>query len=110
MSSLENSPAYSEPKQTIIAPVKVAKSIINFGLNFFSVKVNASAKTKRPSASVFNISIVLPLYDFTISPGRCAFPLTIFSTRPTTPTALIFAFLKAKVFIKPTTVAEPAIS
>ena len=61
LSSFEKSPAYSEPKQTIMAPVKVAKSIINFGLNFFSVKVNASAKTNLPSASVFNTSIVLPL-------------------------------------------------
>ena len=60
-SSFENSPAYSEPNETIIAPVKVAKSIINFGLNFFSVNVKASAKTNLPSASVFNISIVLPL-------------------------------------------------
>ena len=33
MSLLENSPAYSEPKATIIAPVKVARSIINSGLN-----------------------------------------------------------------------------
>ena len=45
----------------MMAPVKVAKSTMNFGLNFFSVKVNASAKTNRPSASVFNTSIVLPL-------------------------------------------------
>ena len=37
LSSLENKPAYSEPKETIIAPVKVAKSTINLGLNFFSV-------------------------------------------------------------------------
>ena len=28
---------YSEPSETIIAPVKVAKSTINFGLNFSSV-------------------------------------------------------------------------
>ena len=32
-----------------------------FGLNFFSVKLRASAKTNLPSASVFNISIVFPL-------------------------------------------------
>ena len=31
LSSFEKSPAYSEPKQTIIAPVRVAKSIINCG-------------------------------------------------------------------------------
>ena len=45
----------------MIAPVKVARSIINFGLNFSSVNVSASAKTNLPSASVFNISIVFPL-------------------------------------------------
>ena len=61
LSSFENRPAYSEPNETIIAPVKVARSTINLGLNFFSVKVKASAKTNLPSASVFNTSIVLPL-------------------------------------------------
>ena len=45
----------------MIAPVKVAKSIINLGLYFFSVNVNASANTNLPSASVFKISIVFPL-------------------------------------------------
>ena len=35
LSSLGNNPAYSDPKETIIAPVKVAKSTINFGLYFF---------------------------------------------------------------------------
>ena len=34
----------------------------------------------------------------------------MFSTRPTTPTALTLAFLKAKLCIKPATTAEPAIS
>ena len=37
LSSFENKPAYSDPRETIIAPVRVAKSIINFGLNFSSV-------------------------------------------------------------------------
>ena len=37
-------------------------------------------------------------------------PPVIFSTSPTTPTALILAFLSAKFFINPTTTAEPAIS
>ena len=110
LSLFEKRPAYSEPRDTIIAPVNVAKSTINCGLNFLSVNVRASAKTSLPYASVFKISIVLPLYDLTMSPGLCALPLTIFSTRPTTPTALIFAFLKAKFFISPTTVAEPAMS
>ena len=34
----------------------------------------------------------------------------MFSTNPTTPTAFTFAFLKAKLFIRPTTTADPAIS
>ena len=60
-SLLENKPAYSSPNAIIIAPVKVARSIINLGLNFASVKLKASAKTNLPSASVFKTSIVLPL-------------------------------------------------
>ena len=69
LSLFENRPAYSEPRETIIAPVNVAKSTINCGLNFSSVNVKASAKTNLPSASVFKTSIVFPLYDLTISPG-----------------------------------------
>ena len=34
----------------------------------------------------------------------------MFSTKPTTPTALILAFLKANDFNNPTTTADPAIS
>ena len=34
LSLFENRPAYSEPRETIIAPVNVAKSTINSGLNF----------------------------------------------------------------------------
>ena len=45
-----------------------------------------------------------------MSPGLWAFPPGIFSTSPTTPTALIFAFLSAKFFINPATTADPAIS
>ena len=37
LSSFEKRPAYSDPNETMIAPVNVAKSTINFGLNFFSV-------------------------------------------------------------------------
>ena len=46
----------------------------------------------------------------TISPGLCALPPGIFSTKPTTPTAFIFAFLNANDFSNPTTTADPAIS
>jgi len=36
---------------------------MNFGLYFFSVKLNASAKTSLPSASVLSTSIVFPEKD-----------------------------------------------
>ena len=67
LSSFENRPAYSEPNETIIAPVRVAKSTMNFGLNFFSVNVKASAKTNLPSASVIrDENTSLPFGEWTI--------------------------------------------
>ena len=54
----------------MIAPVRVAKSTINFGLNFFSVNVSASAKTNRPSASVFKISIAVSYTHLTLPTKR----------------------------------------
>ena len=57
-SSLENNPPYLSPRATMIAPVKVAKSIINLGLNFSFIYHNTSASTNLPSASVFKTSIV----------------------------------------------------
>ena len=47
LSSFEKRPAYSEPKDTIIAPVSVAKLIMNSGLNFFSVKTLVIKTKKR---------------------------------------------------------------
>ena len=85
-SLLVNMPAYSCPRATIIAPVRVARSIINSGLKRFCVYQSASANTKRPSASVFNTSMVWPDIEVTISPGRWALPSGIFSTSPSTPT------------------------
>ena len=54
----ENNPALILPRETIIAPVNVARSIINLGLYFFSVQDSMSANTSLPSASVFKTSIV----------------------------------------------------
>src|ERR1700692_4878287 len=59
-SLLENNPAYSVPSATMIAPVSVARSTMNFGLNFFATYQSTSASTKRPSASVLMISMVWP--------------------------------------------------
>src|SRR3981189_207781 len=94
-SLLENKPAYSVPRQTMIPPGSVARCTMNFGLNFFATYQSTSASTSRPSASVLMISMVWPDIDVTISPGRCALPSGMFSTRPMAPTALTFAFRAA---------------
>ena len=70
-SLLENMPAYSVPSATMIAPVSVARSTMNLGLNFFATYQSTSASTSRPSASVLMISMVWPDIEVTISPGRC---------------------------------------
>ena len=94
----------------MIAPVSVARSIMNFGLKRFCVYQSASAKTRRPSASVLSTAMVLPDMDVTISPGRWAVPLGMFSTRPITPTALTRAFREASACIRPVTHAAPPMS
>src|ERR1700676_1813429 len=83
---------------------------MNFGLKRSFVYQSASASTKRPSASVLMISMVWPDIDFTMSPGRCAAPSGMFSTRPMTPTTLARALRAASACIKPTTQAAPAMS
>ena len=71
LSLLEKSPLGYLPRPTRHAPVSVAISITYFGLNFLEY-VKASHKTKRPSASVFRISTVIPDIVVTTSPGRDA--------------------------------------
>src|SRR5204862_141269 len=109
-SLLENRPACSVPRATMIAPVRVARSIMNLGLNFFATYQSTSARTSRPSASVLMISMVCPDIDVTMSPGRCALPSGMFSTRPIAPTALTLALRAASACIRPTTQAAPAMS
>ena len=46
----------------------------------------------------------------TMSPGRCALPSGMFSTRPIAPTALTLALRAASACISPTTQAAPAMS
>ncbi len=94
----------------MIAPVSVARSTMNFGLNFFATYQSTSASTSRPSASVLMISMVWPDIEVTISPGRCALPSGMFSTRPMAPTALTFALRAASACINPTTQAAPPMS
>ena len=45
-----------------------------------------------------------------MSPGRCALPSGMFSTRPIAPTALTFALRAASACMRPTTQAAPAMS
>ena len=45
-----------------------------------------------------------------MSPGRCAFPSGIFSTKPTAPITFTLAFLRPSVYIKPATTPAPPIS
>ena len=83
---------------------------MNFGLNRSWVYQSASARTSRPSASVFSTSMVWPDMEVTISPGRWAAPDGIFSTSPATPTTLHFALRPASAFIRPMTTPEPPMS
>ena len=94
----------------MIAPVSVARSTMNLGLNFFATYQSTSASTSRPSASVLMISMVCPDIEVTISPGRWALPSGMFSTRPMAPTALTFALRAASACISPTTQAAPPMS
>ena len=59
----QNRPAYSLPSETMIAPVRVARSTISCGLKRSWQYQSASARTSRPSASVLSTSIVWPDID-----------------------------------------------
>ena len=109
-SELEKTPAYSRPRATIMAPVRVARSIMNFGLNRSWQYQRQSARTRRPSASVLRISTDWPDRDMTTSPGRWALPSGMFSTRPSTPTALTRALRPASACMRPATAAAPPMS
>ncbi len=85
------------------APVRVAISTTTRGLNR-RAKVMPSQRIRRPSASVFSTSIVLPDIEVTISPGLVARPLGMFSQVGMIPTTLIGAPIVASALI----VAEDA--
>jgi hypothetical protein len=71
-------PVMSSPSATMHAPVSVAVSMITCG--FFSARyASESANTRRPSASVFSTSDVLPPRCVRMSPGFVAEPLGMFS-------------------------------
>mmetsp|Transcript_3341 Transcript_3341/g.7809 ORF Transcript_3341/g.7809 Transcript_3341/m.7809 type:complete len:312 (+) Transcript_3341:238-1173(+) len=66
----ENSPATSGPSATITAPVSVATSTMDVQPTVCSAYTSASARVRRPSASVLLTSMVLPLDAVRMSPGR----------------------------------------
>ena len=78
-SSLPIRPAIFSPSATTQAPVSVARSITAAGLSS-DASESASARMRRPSASVLSTSTVLPLRIRSTSPGRIAVPLGMFST------------------------------
>ena len=54
--SLQNRPALVDPSATPIAPVSVARSIVERGLYLLQAQARASARHKRPSASAYNVT------------------------------------------------------
>ncbi len=97
------------PRATTQAPVSVAISITERGLNF-SAYVRASQRIKRPSASVFSTSMVWPDMLVTTSPGLLASPSGMFSQLGTIPTTLIAGLSSPRVLNAPKTLAAPHIS
>ena len=75
-----------------------------------SAYVSASHRIRRPSASVFRISIVWPDMLVTMSPGRVARPLGMFSQAGITPTTLTGSFISATARSVPSTEAAPHMS
>ena len=98
------------PSATMMAPVSVARLTMNFGWKRSLAYQSASASTSRPSASVLSTSIVWPDIEVTMSPGRCALPSSMFSTKPMMPTALTLALRAASACIRPVTAAAPPMS
>jgi hypothetical protein len=83
-SSLLITPANAAPRAVTIPPVSVAMSTSRSAPSPIAW-VMQSASTRRPSASVLLISIVVPSEAVTMSPGRMAWPEGMFSVAPTTP-------------------------
>ncbi len=69
-----------------------------------------SPSTRRPSASVLLISIVVPFAAVTMSPGRIAWPDGMFSVAPTTPITRTGSPSRAIAPTAATTAAPPDMS
>ena len=106
---LLSSPVACFPRATTQAPVSVAMSITAAGSNC-SLYVRASHNIRRPSASVFNTSMVWPDMLVKISPGFVAVPLGMFSTAGVRPTRLTGSPIPATAATAPNTDAAPHMS
>ena len=73
-------------------------------------RTSASARTSRPSASVFITSTVRPPYIVSTSPGRVAEPDTMFSAIGTNVLTLTGSSSAAIARVACTTAAAPAMS
>ena len=97
------------PSALTIEPVNVATSMTRSAPSFWA-NHSASAKVKRPSASVDMTSIVLPLAAVSISSGTIAsFPIRL-SVAATMVITLALSSRRAIPSIAETTAAAPAIS
>src|SRR6266699_1617628 len=101
-SSFPIAPIATWPSATTTAPVSVAMSITAAGLKRRTYD-SASHRIRRPSASVLMISIVLPKWLFTTSPGFTAWPDGRFSVAGMSPTTLTFGLSSPSVSKVPIT-------
>src|SRR3989454_4001933 len=97
------------PSATTTAPVSVAASITAAGLKRRAYE-SASHRMSRPSASVLMISMVLPRWLLTTSPGFTAVPDGRFSVAGIRPTTFTFGLSTPRTSNAPSTAAAPDMS
>src|SRR2546426_336635 len=108
-SSFPISPIATCPSATTTAPVSVAASITAAGLKRRAYD-SASHRMSRPSASVLMISMVLPRWLLTTSPGFTAVPDGRFSVAGIRPTTFAFGLSAPRTSNAPSTAAAPDMS
>ena len=105
-SSLPITPAMRLPNAATTAPVSVARSTMASTFSS-TASESPSARTSRPSASVFSTSTVLPLRIVITSPGLSAVPLGMLSVQQRNPTTFTFGFVVLSTLIVASTAAAP---
>src|SRR6266566_3557511 len=108
-SSFPMAPIATWPRATTTAPVSVAMSSTAAGLKR-RTNDSASHRIRRPSASVLMISIVLPKWLFTTSPGFTAVPDGRFSVAGIRPTTLTLGLSRPRTSNVPRTAVAPDLS